>query len=600
MACGFSPARRTAPLTGGAERLPLCDRRALDHKTPMISFNSSRFIASWLLLAPLLAACGDNQQQAAPPPPAVTVAKPVKQHGDRSGRICRPLRGGGLRSKSARAWPARSTPCISRTGRSSPKAIFCSPSTAGPLRTRVAQARANLMLARSNLTFAESDLARAQQLVRDKAIAEQVYDQRAQTKRNAEASVAANRGGGDAKPSWISNSPKYARRSMAASATAAFRPETWWRRAADATLLATIVSTNPIRFEFTFDEASLLRYDRVARQNADQPVRGLSLPVKLRLIDETDFKHKGAMDFVDNAIERATGTIRGRAVFDNKDELFVPGMFGRVQIPAGPPGEALLVPDAAIGTDQARKFVFVVEPDDTAKQAYVTLGQAFGDKRVVREGLTPESRVVVNGLMRVRPGIKVTPQEEGAAPATRRHAHRSQVDTGQADAHFAFLHRPADLRRRHLDRDRDPRRRVFCPPAGRAISRHRAAHHQRDWAISRRQRRDRRLHGGVADRGSDQRRGRDALCVVQFHFGRPLLHRRDFRSRHQPRYRPGAGAEPRRHRAAAAAGRRAQHRRYRQQGLARPDDGRASCTRRTNLATSSTSPISPAWRSRMR
>jgi RND family efflux transporter MFP subunit len=136
------------------------------------------------------------------------------------------------------------------------------------------------------------------------------------------------------------------------------------------------------------------------------------------LIDEPEFKHKGAMDFVDNTIERGTGTIRGRAVFDNKDELFVPGMFGRVQIPGGPPGEALLVPDAAIGTDQARKFVFVVEPDGTAKQAYVTLGQAIGDKRVVRDGLTPESRVVVNGLMRVRPGIKVTPQEEGAAPAT--------------------------------------------------------------------------------------------------------------------------------------------------------------------------------------
>src|SRR6185436_4341886 len=101
----------------------------------------------------------------------------------------------------------------------------------------------------------------------------------------------------------------------------------------------------------------------------------------------------------------------------NRGELFVPGMFGRVQIPAGPPAEALLVPDSAIGTDQARKFVFVVEQDDTAKQTYVTLGQTVGDKRVVHEGLTPDSRVVVNGLMRVRPGIKVTPEEEGAAPA---------------------------------------------------------------------------------------------------------------------------------------------------------------------------------------
>jgi RND family efflux transporter MFP subunit len=186
---------------------------------------------------------------------------------------------------------------------------------------------------------------------------------------------------------------------------------------AGATLLSTIVSIDPMRFEFTFDEGSLLRYDRVAREIANQPVRGASMTVKLRLIDEKDFTHEGAVDFVDNTIDRSTGTIRSRAVFENKNELFVPGMFGRVQIPAAPPAEALLVPDVAIGADQARKFVFVVEQDGTAKQTYVTTGPVFDGKRVIREGLTADSRVVVDGLMRVRPGIKVTPQEEGAAPA---------------------------------------------------------------------------------------------------------------------------------------------------------------------------------------
>ena len=126
------------------------------------------------------------------------------------------------------------------------------------------------------------------------------------------------------------------------------------------------------------------------------------------------------MDFVDNVIDSTSGTIRSRAVFANKDEMFVPGMFGRVQIPAGPPAEALLVPDSAIGTDQTRKFVYVVEADNSVKQVYVTLGPVFDGQRAVKEGLTPESRVVVNGLMRVRPGIKVTPQEEGAAPPAPR------------------------------------------------------------------------------------------------------------------------------------------------------------------------------------
>jgi RND family efflux transporter MFP subunit len=285
-----------------------------------------------------------------------------------------------------------------------------------PFENTLAQARANVVLARSNLTFADTDLARAAQLVRDKAISEQVYDQRSQTKRNAEASVAASEAA--ARQAELDLEFTEVRAPVAGRiGDRRVSPGNLVASGAGATLLATIVSTNPMRFEFTFDEASLLRYDRVARQNADQPAHGLTLPVKLRLIDEKEFTHQGAMDFVDNVIERGTGTIRGRAVFDNKRELFVPGMFGRVQVPAGPPSEALLVPDSAVGTDQARKFVFVVEADGTAKQTYVSLGQAVGDKRVVRDGLTPDSAVVVNGLMRVRPGIKVTPQEEGAVPA---------------------------------------------------------------------------------------------------------------------------------------------------------------------------------------
>ena len=143
------------------------------------------------------------------------------------------------------------------------------------------------------------------------------------------------------------------------------------------------------------------------------------------------------------------------------------------------------------------------------------------------------------------------------------------------NAHLAFLHRPADLRRRGLDRVRDPRRRVVLAAAGGAISRDRAADHQRLRAISRRQRRGRRRHRGDADRAADQRRREHALHVVEFDGRRQILDPGELRSRHQSRYRAGAGAEPRRHRAAAAAGRRAQYRRHGDQGVARPDDGRA-------------------------
>jgi RND family efflux transporter MFP subunit len=118
------------------------------------------------------------------------------------------------------------------------------------------------------------------------------------------------------------------------------------------------------------------------------------------------------MDFIDNVIDRASGTIRGRAQFANANGLFTPGMFARVQVPASMPYEALMVPDTAIGTEQARKLLYVVDRDNVARQRYVTLGTLVDDLRVIKEGLSADDRVVVNGLMRVRNGQKVTPEEE--------------------------------------------------------------------------------------------------------------------------------------------------------------------------------------------
>jgi RND family efflux transporter MFP subunit len=184
------------------------------------------------------------------------------------------------------------------------------------------------------------------------------------------------------------------------------------------TLLATIVSTDPIYFEFTFDEASYLRYERLARTGQDIASRNGSVQVALKLIDENDFDHEGRMDFVDNVIDRSTGTIRGRAVFSNPNEVFTPGMFARVRVPGSPPYEALLVPDAAIGTEQARRYVVVIDAQDTARQRYVTPGQLTSDNlRVVREGIGPDDRIVVSGLMQARPGQKVRPEQQGAKSA---------------------------------------------------------------------------------------------------------------------------------------------------------------------------------------
>jgi RND family efflux transporter MFP subunit len=159
----------------------------------------------------------------------------------------------------------------------------------------------------------------------------------------------------------------------------------------------------------------------MAKTGNDSASRGAGLQMGLKLIDEHDFVHEGHMDFVDNAIDRSTGTIRGRAVYANPNNVFTPGMFARVRVTGSPPYEALLVPDAAVGTEQTRKFVLTVNADNAVVPKYVTLGQTTGDNlRVIKDGVAADDRIIVNGLMRARPGQKVTPQEEGkpgAAPA---------------------------------------------------------------------------------------------------------------------------------------------------------------------------------------
>jgi RND family efflux transporter MFP subunit len=150
------------------------------------------------------------------------------------------------------------------------------------------------------------------------------------------------------------------------------------------------------------------------------------MPVWLKLIDESGFKHEGKMDFVDNSIDRGSGTIRARAEFANPDGTLTPGMFGRIRVPVAKPAEALLVPEVAIGTEQVRKFVMVVDGDNVARPKYVTLGPAMDGLRVVLSGLEPDDRIIINGLMQARPGTKVAPQEVAASAEAENFATGTQ------------------------------------------------------------------------------------------------------------------------------------------------------------------------------
>jgi RND family efflux transporter MFP subunit len=374
-------------------------------------------IVSLAVLAPLLAGCGSGQapaQSAAPPPPAVTVAKPEKRtivdQDEYVGRFT------AVDSVEVRSRLSGYLAKIHFTdGQMVKKGDLLFTIDRRPFEIVLQQARANLTQAQANLAYSESDLARGEQLVRDKTITTQVFDQRTQAKRVAEAAVKANEA--------IVHQAELDLNEYS-EIRAAIDGRIGDRRVSvgnlvpggisgSTTLLATIVSIDPIRFEFTFDESAYLRYERLNR-GQDPATRWSSTPVKLKLLDESTFEHDGRMDFVDNAISQTSGTIRGRAVFPNPNGLFTPGMFGRVQVRGSPPYAALLVPDVAVGTEQTRKFVMVVDGENVARQRYVTLGQSVGGLRVIKEGLKEDDNVIVDGLMRARPGTKVTPQPKGA------------------------------------------------------------------------------------------------------------------------------------------------------------------------------------------
>ena len=177
------------------------------------------------------------------------------------------------------------------------------------------------------------------------------------------------------------------------------------------TLLTTIVSLNPIHFTFEASEADFLRYARLFLSGQRGTSREIANPVRLRLADETAWTRTGKMDFVDNQLNARSGTLRGRAVFENKDELLYPGLFARMQLYGGEI-DAMLVPDSAIISDQASKIVFLVGADDVVKPSQVKLGGLVDGLRVVVSGLAKADRIVIDGLANpaIRPGTKVAPQ----------------------------------------------------------------------------------------------------------------------------------------------------------------------------------------------
>jgi multidrug efflux system membrane fusion protein len=178
------------------------------------------------------------------------------------------------------------------------------------------------------------------------------------------------------------------------------------------TLLTTVVSIDPVHVYFESDEQTYLRYAALARRGEGPGARAARTPVRVGLADEEGFPHEGYVDFVDNALDTSTGTIRARAVLQNGDRRFTPGLFARVQVQVGGERPALLINERAVLTDQDRKYVYVLGPDSTAQRRDVVLGRQIDGLREVNRGLAPGDQVIVHGVQKIFfPGMPVIPHE---------------------------------------------------------------------------------------------------------------------------------------------------------------------------------------------
>jgi membrane fusion protein, multidrug efflux system len=395
------------------------------HKTVTFPVYSRRGISPLLVLLGLilpgltLSACGDKPPQpAAAAAPPVTVAQPTKRTvtdwDEFTGRFdaveevqVRARVGGFVTNVEFRDG------AIVNTG----DLLYIIDSR--PFEAVAEQADGQLSDARAKAELAKRELDRGLTLVTTSAVSESVVDQRRQALQAAKA--AEMQAEGALKAAQLNIEFSHVASPMAGRVSRHLVSVGNLVQGSDSgggTLLTSIVALDPIYIYFDMDEATYLKYNRLFFEGKRPSSRENPNPVQVALTGETKPSHDGKMDFLDNRLDVSTGTLRGRAVVPNKDFSILPGQFGRVRLLGSAPYEALLLPDTAIATDQSRKIVFVVKDDDTVEAKPVVLGPLDDGLRVIREGLKPEDRVIVDGLQRARVGAKVSPHPQAGGGKT--------------------------------------------------------------------------------------------------------------------------------------------------------------------------------------
>ncbi|MCG7393427.1 efflux RND transporter periplasmic adaptor subunit [Microvirga sp. ACRRW] len=286
-----------------------------------------------------------------------------------------------------------------------------------PYRNALEQAQAAVTSSQVRMEFAQSDLERAEQLRRTGNITDQLYDQRRQSFLTGKAELdraqaALRQARLDLEFTEIKSplSGKISRKLVSEGNLVN----------ANETVLTNVLSLDPIHFYFDVDERSFLALSRQTQGGTRTTAQGEYNEVLLTLTDERLGQRKGQLDFVDNRLDAASGTMRSRAIFENKDHFLTPGLFGRVTVGASDPYKGILLPDEAIGSDQDRRVVYVVGDNNIVNLKPVRIGPRIDGYRVIRDGLTGNETIVVNGLVRVRPGAPITPQMTTLPPTRER------------------------------------------------------------------------------------------------------------------------------------------------------------------------------------
>lgn len=282
-----------------------------------------------------------------------------------------------------------------------------------PFEIALASAEAQLAAAQARVDLAQAQLKRAEALQKNDFVSRAAYDERQQEARTAIAEVGVARAAVERARLDLEYTRITAPVTGRVSATAIDVGNLVTGGDNNtAPPLTTIVSLDPIHLVFDVSEAQLLEYQRAFMDGRLKSPRANTVAVQARLMDEDGWTMNGTLDFIDNRVDRTSGTIRVRALLPNPQNLVTPGQFGQVRIPASEPYDALIVPEAALVTDQAQKVVLTVAEDGTVVPKPVRTGPNRGPLlRIIRSGLTPDDRIIIEGLLRARPGAKVTPQD---------------------------------------------------------------------------------------------------------------------------------------------------------------------------------------------